>query len=94
MTKSKTRSEVEHLRGVIKELKKQLKRTEKREHLYSDLESKKAELLLHEEMDARDVPSVGNCPKCAGVVETIGGSRVKISICQNCGHRWTKRNMK
>lgn len=92
MAKSKSSSEVEYLRGVIKALKKQIKRNEKRQHLYEDLEEKETEVLMREELDARTKSeNKVRCPKCAGKLNIIDGIKFNIYVCQDCNYRYSKR---
>ena len=71
-TKTKSRKEIEHLRGIIRSLKKQLKNQHK------DVSEDNTE---YGDDD-------GNCPKCGkGVLTEIDLVRVKIVKCNVCDYR-------
>jgi predicted nuclease with TOPRIM domain len=99
MTRSKDRSEVEYLRGRVKELqsenrnlKKQLSRKEKREHQYEDLEEKLKEVELEEETEVFQEAARIKCPKCKGEIGQVAiGTRLLLK-CESCGHRESKKN--
>ncbi len=94
MAKSRTRSEVEHLKGIIKELKKEIGRKEKLERRYQDLESKEAEALEREaaEKYKESVPIKDRCPNCRGELQCVEIGVVKLITCDNCKYRVTKRS--
>lgn len=100
MSRSKEKSEVEHLRGLVRQLKSELRnlkksmaRKQKREHLLDDVEEREAELLLKETLEEKEVVSKKEtCPKCRGKLDIIDGARIKIYICSDCSHRFTKRS--
>lgn len=95
MAKSKTKSEVEHLRGLVKELKKEIGRKEKRERRYEDLESKEAEALereADEKYKESSVPIKDRCPNCAGELQSVEIGVVKLITCDDCKYRLTKRS--
>ena len=99
MAKSKDRSEVEHLRGLVRELKSELRhlkktmaRKQKREHLLEDVESREAELFLQEEMEEKKtVAQTERCPKCKSKIDVIDGAKLKVYICSDCGYRKSSR---
>lgn len=99
MTKSKDKSEVEHLRSEnrnlkkqIKNIKKQMSRKQKREHLYEDLEEKQAEEHLEEAMKETVVADkTHRCPKCKAKLDIIEGSRLLVYICPDCDYKASKR---
>ena len=91
MTKSRSKSKEEQLKGEIRKLQKELKRKEKREYLYKDLEEKEAEILLKEEIEERKQLKNETCPLCQGELETIGEGKIKIFICTDCDYRKSKR---
>jgi len=71
-TKTKSRKEIEHLRGIIRGLKKQLK------HQQNDV--------AEDNTDYNDED--GNCPKCGkGVLTEIDLVRLKIIKCNICDYR-------
>lgn len=88
MAKSKS-SEVNHLRGVIKKLKKNISRQRKHGSRYE--ESKEVEALLEEEMEERQTLNKMKCPKCTGVLDIIDGAKLKVFICQDCDYKASKR---
>lgn len=99
MTKKKSKSEVETLRGVnrnlrkqIKHLQKQIGRKEKREYLLDDVEEREAELHLKEQLEESEFVSTGNCPECdVGKLELVElGNRVLVN-CNTCKYRSTKK---
>ena len=85
-TKQRERSEVEHLRGKIRELesenrqlRKRLKRLDKQSHLYEDIIDAVAEEI--------EVPS-NNCEKCKnGVLQTVDLKYARFVVCQTCKER-------
>lgn len=90
MAKSRTKTKVEHLRGIIKQLKKEIRRKEKREHAYINLEEKEAEaaLLAHAEKPA----TTSICPECGKqTLTTVEIGVVKLITCTHCTWRQTKR---
>ena len=94
MTKPKTKSEVEHLRGVIKSLKselrnikKQLGRASKRSHQYEDLEQRVVENDLEEVMEDL-IKTEPKCPQCGSVKLESVNLRVRLlTVCNACGYR-------
>lgn len=101
MTKKKSHSEVEFLRGEIRNLKAQIKhlkkfvsRKEKREHLFQDFEETEMETLLKEEIQERgEVIRSLKCPNCKEPLDAINeGGKITIYICPDCKYRCSKRN--
>jgi DNA-directed RNA polymerase subunit RPC12/RpoP len=87
MSKKRTHSELEHLRGEIKALKaenrsllKQLKQLEKREHFY---ESQDEEVCADAEDTKR--PDCKDCGK--GITYIIDLGKFQYRQCPICGHR-------
>jgi ribosomal protein L37AE/L43A len=74
---------------IIQDLKKKVGRADKIEERYTNLEELEAEILL--EIDAQEVASKYNCPKCKGQLDVIDGSRVKVFICKHCDYRASKK---
>lgn len=90
MAKSRTKTKVEHLRGIIKQLKKEIRRKEKREHNYINLEEKEAEAALIAEAETK--PTTSLCKQCnKGVLETFTLGVVSLITCSHCTWRQTKR---
>jgi hypothetical protein len=97
--KSKERSEVEHLRAtvksqrsLIKHLKKEIGRAQKRQHVYEDLEDKVAELHLEDEIEESQLVSDDKCPECdKGRLEIIDLGPRKMLVCDNCKYRKVKK---
>lgn len=98
MTKNKERSEVEHLRGVvksqratIKQLQKEVTRLTKREHLHEDLELKLAEQLVEEEVEETKVMlKREKCPECGDEIEVTPLGAKKLFTCTSCKYRKLK----
>lgn len=97
MSKKRDRSEVEHLRGVvknqrslIKHLKKEVGRSQKREHRVEDLEEILAEEMLEEQHQEKEYVKDDKCPQCKTKVELVDLGPKKLIICQSCGYRKTK----
>ena len=93
MTKSRSKSDSEHLKGIINtqkkqinHLKKELGRKAKREHLYTDLEEKEAEIQLREEFEEQKIIKKEMCPDCNKQVESISLGPRKGLFCK-CGWR-------
>lgn len=100
MTKKKSHSELEFLRGEIrtlraqiKHLKKHVSRKGKREHLFEDLEDKAAELAVQEEIEERgEILKKMTCPKCRAPLDVInGGGKIEIYHCSECEYKCSKR---
>lgn len=99
MAKKKSGSELEHLRGVvrnqrseIKALKKELSRFQKRQHQFEDWELEKTEELLEEDISQ---PSERHfqesCPECSsGVEKSELGNRI-LTRCTKCKWRRTQK---
>lgn len=95
MAKSKDKSEVETLRGVVKALKKQnqhlkkeLSRKEKRQHLHDDLEEHEAELLVREELEERStLLEKDRCSICQGELDIVDLKIRTLITCTSCGNR-------
>jgi alpha-acetolactate decarboxylase len=91
MAKSKDRSEVETLKGIIRsqkseirKLKKELSRKQKREFRYEDLEEKLEEIYLEKEESKSEI----KCVKCKSNKINISDLGIRIlHICENCGNR-------
>lgn len=100
MTKKKSHSEIEFLRGEVRQLKAEIKRLkkdtsrkDKREHLYEDLEDLQAESLMQEEVEERgEVFKNLKCPNCKEALDVINeGGKIIIYICPDCKYRCSKR---
>jgi len=91
VAKSKGKSEVEELKGLVRSLQKEVKRTKKRQHLYEDLEIKQAEEMIKEEIEEKQTLKDERCPKCQGNLEIIDGARIKVFFCSDCDYRKSKR---
>jgi len=90
--KNKSHSELEHLRGLVKELKKengqlrrQLKEAGKYQHQYEDV----LENSLLDEVKEEVIPKVANCPKCfEGALNlSIELNDKDIFSCNSCDFR-------
>ena len=98
MAKSKDRSEVEHLRAmvkqqrsIIKHLKKEVGRSNKRAHQHEDLEERLAEEMLHEYKESEEKVDDKKCPNCSkSKLEFISLGKKTLCICQNCDYRKTR----
>ena len=99
MTKSKDKSEVEHLRGLVRELKsknrnleKELSRKGKREHRCENLEERERESYLEESSENQVIPNKNICPECSErPLQYIDiGIRYLIS-CEKCGPQGSKK---
>lgn len=100
MTKKKSHSEIEFLRGEVRQLKAEIKRLkkdtsrkDKREHLYEDLEDLQAEAFLSEEVEERaEISKNMKCPKCKSALDTINeGGAIVIYVCPDCSYKCSKR---
>lgn len=91
MAKSKDKSEVEYLKGLNRQLKKQLKKVNRQA-------SRAEKQALRQLEDAEEVEEVeeeeasdGKCSKCkARLVPIDMGIRI-VYNCQKCGHREAKK---
>ena len=90
--KNKSHSELEHLRGLVKELKKengqlrrQLKEAGKYQHQYEDV----LENSLLDEVKDEVIPKVADCPKCfdGSLSLTIELNDKDIFSCSSCDFR-------
>ncbi len=97
MTKKRERSEVEQLRGVIrnqrsiiKNLKKEISRVTKRESRTEDLEEILAEEMLEQDQEDIQYIKEDKCPQCKGRVEVVTLGPKKLVICDGCGYRKAK----
>lgn len=87
-TKNKNRSEVEYLNGKIRELesenrqlRRRLKESTRKEHLYDDMVEAIAENIVPEE-------KVDNCKKCkTGVLKLVDLKHSKFIVCDSCHDR-------
>lgn len=78
-TKNKTHNELEHLRGVVKRLKAQVKYYKRRAHI-------KDEPVFDKEPEP-------DCPACGkGHLRKIDLLHVLFNICDLCGHRERVKN--
>jgi len=81
-SKNKNKTEVEHLRGIIRQLKAQLKYYRKREHL-NEKDTEEDETI---EINA-------NCPECGkGVLEEVDLHLIKLIRCPVCKYEKRERN--
>lgn len=80
MSKRGSKSDVDHLRSELKKLKKELARKEKRANIPEETEC------ADDFYDTKQV-NTGGCPRCSGVLDIIGGDKIKIYICQSCSYR-------
>lgn len=95
MAKSKSRDEVEELRGKVRELQKQnrelkkiLGRLQKRSHHVEELQDLFQE--MEHENDNTNAPVHSRC-NCGGKIEKVDlGVRTMLK-CENCGKRETKK---
>lgn len=92
--KNKSHSELEHLRGLIKELKKengqlrrQLKEATKLKHHYDDVVEEYEEYVAEEEKE--EIQKVAKCPSCfTGALNLVMDLNDKdIFVCSNCDFR-------
>jgi hypothetical protein len=101
MAKSKDRSEVEYLRGLVKDLKSQVRnlkkevsRSSKRQHREQDLEEIVKEIQFTETQEAEQAKGV-TCPnKCKAPMEAADLGIRTIHTCTSCGHRITVKHGK
>lgn len=76
-SKSKNRNEVEHLRGIIRRLKAQLKYYKRRAHIPED------DILLEDE----EVELQANCENCGkGIIIQYDFKYVILERCDTCGN--------
>ena len=96
MSKTKERSEVEHLRAEnkkmkseLRNIKKQLARYEKRKHLLDDVEEREKEL----DFDTEEVNEVVNTTicECGGKINIVDIGVRKLEICEDCRARKVKK---
>jgi len=98
MSKTKERSEVEHIRAENKKLKsenrhlkKQLARFEKRKHLLDDVEEREKDLDFAEaEQELGEVVESGRC-ECGGKINIVDIGVKKLEICEDCRARKVKK---
>lgn len=92
--KNKSHSEVEHLRGMVKELKKengqlrrQLKESTKLKHFYDDVKDEYEEYVAEEVVE--EIQKVADCPKCfSGKLNlTLELNDKDIFSCNDCDFR-------
>lgn len=100
MTKKKERSEVEWLRSenrkmksIIKHLKKEVGRSNKRTLVNEDLSEQLAEEMLEADQVDNAVVSANRCPnaKCKGTTELVDLGARKLIICDSCNYRQSKK---
>ncbi len=96
MAKKKSGSELEYLRGVvknqraiIKNLKKQVSRHDKKAHQYNDLEDKiaEADMIEDEKENGTPVFTKDKCPECSGELEEIDLNIRLMIKCSGCPYR-------
>jgi len=91
-TKSKSHSEVEHLNGLIRQLKKQVnKLTRDNSQLRKEL-NRNLDKNTKEYEDMPDVPKnkrsdKGDCPVCGGVLTSIDLGVRSLLSCKDCEYR-------
>lgn len=100
MSKSKERNQSEHLKSlirkqekIIKTLKKEVSRSNKRKDLYNDLEEKMAEEILDQDVVEEDDLDKERCPVCKSDIEITELGKRLLIICDGCGYRKTKMNV-
>lgn len=71
--RNKNRSEIEHLRGIIRQLKAELKYHKRRSHIKDE-----------PELEERQ-PDCENCGK--GFMEDLDLKFVLMKVCKICGHK-------
>lgn len=98
MAKNKSRSETEHLKGIIKNqrsiiknLKKEVSRHGKRAEIYNDLEEKITESMIEEDMEEQIFESKHSCPNCQSELEVIKLPNRDLFMCE-CGYRKTRKS--
>lgn len=100
MAKNKDRSEVEHLKGIIrqqksiiKNLRKSVSRKNKKERNVEELEQALAEEYLKEEAEEIQIPikQKDRCSKCQGETEEVDLVVKWLVICQSCDFRFTRK---
>lgn len=98
MAQSRSKSSEENLRGIIKQLKsqvrnlkKELARQGKREHLHADLEELEQEHLIREEYEDKNKEEVNNCPDCGSKLNFIDLGPRKMFKCSQCKYRKVKK---
>jgi len=88
-TKSKSRSEVEHLNGLVRQLKKHVKKlTKDNSKLRKELnkEPPKTDYNI-EDIMTEEQSDEETCPSCGGVLNSIDlGVRIVVS-CKECEYR-------
>ena len=96
MTKSKSRTEAEYLKGIIrnmkseiKHLKKRLGAQDKRAHL-TDASEDLAKEFLEEELKEREViKEEERCPKCGDKLDIVPLPMKRTMFLCSCGYRRT-----
>lgn len=98
MSKEKSRNEVEYLRSeirkyksLVKNLRKELNRKQKREHRYEDLEDREAEVQLKEQQAEQALISKNKCPNCSGTIESTSIGNRTLLTCDSCKWRTSKK---
>lgn len=87
-SKNKTRSEVEHLRGQIRQLKAELKYYKKREHINTNRDDD--DDLDYD--DVQDIAAVRMCPKCGkGCLIEYDFKYALLTKCDTCDYDERKK---
>lgn len=95
VAKKKSGSELEHLRGIVRQMKSELRhmkkevaRKTKREHLY---EERIVEEYEQEIRDDNVYIKKEECPECGNAIDTIDlGTRIIIT-CTDCKYRTSRK---
>ena len=86
----KNEKHIKHLKKEIAQIKKQIKRNNKRQQVFDSEET--AEEFLKETIEEKQIIKEEICPKCGDDLEVIaGGERVKVYMCVSCTYRTSKR---
>lgn len=97
MAKKDKSGELEYLRGVVKQqrsiikhLKKEVGRSNKRSHQYEDLEDRLSEEYVEEEKVL--FTESEKCPSCSKKIEIVDLGIRKLIVCESCGFKKSRKN--
>jgi len=83
MARKKTSSEIEHLRGIIRNLEAQVR------DLKKQLAKAKPTIILKEVVREQESPKANKCPICSKKIKEIDVGLKKLALCEDssCSYR-------